>query len=291
YISTTTTLDGTFDWKANEAENMQRNLSNLYNLLSEVTRKRKKGKMGPAGKAFTSKFENSLKEVGEALDEMRLRDYGNIVIHAIPSWIKKLKRRANEDEVRVVCDLIAEKYVKMLNPIIPHLSEEMWNKLGNKGLVSMENWPEYDKKLINEKLLAYEELADRTTEDIRNVLKLVKFKPKRIRLFVSPKWKYAFFKKLKKEIEKTRDVKKIMKKVMDKKHGMEISKIVPAVMKDPSKLPSLVMDQDNEFSSLSEAKNFLEKEFNCEIEIQKAEDSKSDKAMKAIPGKPGIEVQ
>ncbi len=291
YISTAITLDGTFDWKTNEAENMQRNLSNLYALLSEIIKKKKKGKLGPMGKAFISKFEISIKEAGEALEGMRLRDYGNLAIYTIPSWIKKLKRRANESEVRAVYNLIAEKYVKMLNPIVPHLSEEMWEKLRKKGFVSLENWPEYDKKLIDEKLVAYEELADTTAEDIRNVLKLVKFKPKRIRLFVSAKWKYAFFKKLKREIEKTRDVKKIMKNVMDKEHGMEIAKIVPAVVKDPSKLPSFVMDQDSEFSSLSETKNFLKKEFVCEIEIIRAEDSESDKALKASPGKPGIEVE
>ncbi len=82
-----------------------------------------------------------------------------------------------------------------------------------------------------------------------------------------------------------------MKNVMDKEHGMEIAKIVPAVVKDPSKLPSFVMDQDSEFSSLSETKNFLKKEFGYEIEIIRAEDSKSDKAAKASPGKPGIEVE
>ncbi len=291
YISTATTLDGTFDWKTNEAENIQRNLSNIYDLLFEIIKKRKKGKLGPMGKAFISKFENSIKEAGEALDEMKLRDYGNVVIYAIPSWIKKLKRRTNDEEVRATYNIIAEKYVKMLNPVVPHLSEEMWDKLGKKGFVSLAKWPKYDKELIDEKLIAYEELMDKTSEDVRNVLKLVKFKPKKIHLFISAKWKYAFFKKLKKEIEKTRDVRKIMKNVMDKKHGFEIARIVPSVIKDPSKLPSFVMDQESEFRSLSEAKSFLSKEFGHPIEIIKAEDSKSDKAAKASPGKPGIEVE
>jgi 3'-phosphoadenosine 5'-phosphosulfate sulfotransferase (PAPS reductase)/FAD synthetase len=81
-----------------------------------------------------------------------------------------------------------------------------------------------------------------------------------------------------------------MKVVMDKQHGLDIAKIVPSVVKDPSKLPSLVTDQESEFRTLSEAKDFLKKEFGCVIEIHRAEDSKSDKASKAMPGKPGIEV-
>ncbi len=291
YISTATTLDGTFDWKREEAESMQRNLSNLYELLTEIIKRKKKGDIGMLGRAFMSKFERSLKEAGKALDEMRLRDYGNIVIHSIPSWIKKLRRRAKEDEVRAVYYMIAEKYVKMLNPVVPHLSEEMWEALGKNGFVSLSEWPKYDREMINEKYEAGGELLDRTAEDIRHVLKLVKFSPKKIRIFVSAKWKYAFFRKLKRELEKTRDVGRIMKSVIDKEHSFEISKIVPSVVKDPSKLPVFVTDQDSEFSSLSEAKDFLGKEFGCEIEIVRAEDSESERASKALPGKPGIEVE
>jgi len=291
YISTATTLEGTFDWKTNEAENIQKNLANLYSLLSEMIRKRKKENLGLAGKSSVSRFENSLKEAGEALGEMRLRDYGNIVIYQVPREIKKIKKRVATSELKGIYDMIAEKYVKMLNPVVPHISEEMWEKLGKKGFVSLESWPEYDKGLINRKFIANEELLDQTVEDIRSVLKLVKIKPKRIRLFVSPKWKYGFFKKLKKAIEKTRNPKKIMKHVMDKEHMFEISKIVPSVLKDPSKIPLLVLNQAEELRALESSKDFLENEYGCKIEVTRAEDSESERASKASPGKPGIEVE
>lgn len=291
YISTATTLEGTFDWKTNEAENIQKNVLNLYSLLSEIISKKEKGDLSLTGKSFISRFENSLKEAGEALDEMRLRDYGNIVIYHIPREIKKIKKRVDSSEMKAIYDMIAEKYVKMLNPVVPHLSEEMWEKMGKKGFVSLEGWPKYDEKLIDKKFIANEELLDQTIEDIRSVLKLIKIKPKRIRLFVSPKWKYGFFRKLKKAIEKTRDPKKLMKQVMEKEHAFEISKIVPSVVKDPGKIPLLVLDQAGEFQALEGSKGFLKKEFGCKIEVMKAEDSESDRALKASPGKPGIEVE
>jgi len=291
YISTATTLEGTFDWKTREAENIRRNLESLYSLLFEMTEKKKEGRFGLIGKAFMSDFENSLKEAGEALSEMRLRDYGNLVIYHIPRQLKKIKKRVSNEELKAIYDMIAEKYVKMLNPVVPHLSEEIWEKLGKKGFVSLEAWPKYEKKLIDKKFIANEELLDQTIEDIRSVLKLVKIKPKRIRLFISPEWKYAFFKKLKKAIEKTRDPKLVLKQVMDKEHGMEIAKIVPAVLKDASKLPHIVLTQAEEVRALEVSKSFLEKEFGYKIEIMKAEDSGSPRASKALPGKPGIEVE
>lgn len=291
YISTATTLDGTFDWNTNEAENMRKNILNLYSLLSEIIRKKKKGKLSLIGKSFISRFENYIKEASEALEAMRLRDYGSIVIYHIPREIKKLKKRVGMNEVRAVYEMIAEKYVKILNPVVPHLSEEMWEALGNKGFASLSEWPEYDSKLINKKFMASEELLDQTIEDIRNVIRLVKIKPKRIRLFVSPAWKYDLFRKLKKAMAKTRDPGKLTKAVMDKEHGMEIAKIVASVLKDASKIPVMVTDQATEIDTLESSRNFLEKEFECEVEIMKAEDSESPKALKASPGKPGIELE
>jgi len=290
YISTATTLEGTFDWKTNEAENMRKNLSNLHYLLSEIIRSRRKGELSLIGKSFVSRFENYLKEAGEALDEMRLRDYGNIVIYSIPREIKKLKKRANPKELKAVYGMIAEKYVKMLNPVVPHLSEEMWERMGGKGFVSLQNWPKYDSKKIDRKFIASEDLLDRTIEDVRSVLKLVRIKPKRISLFVPAKWKYGLFVKLKKTIEKTRDVKEVIRKVMDKEHGIEISKIVPALLRDPGKIPVFMQDQAGEIRSLEDSRDFLEREFGCRIDIIREEDSENPRASKSLPGKPGIEI-
>ena len=36
-------------------------------------------------------------------------------------------------------------FVRLLCPIAPHLCEELWEGLGEKGFCSMANWPEYDE--------------------------------------------------------------------------------------------------------------------------------------------------
>jgi leucyl-tRNA synthetase len=296
YISTATTLEGTFDWKTNEAENMQKNLFNIHEMVSGMIHEHKqeakhRKELGPMGLAFMSRFEASLVEAGKALSEMRLRDYGNIVIHSIPSWIKKLERRAEKVEVATVYDLILDRYIRMLNPVIPHISEEMWEALGRKGFASLQVWPEADKNFINESFVACDELLDRSVEDIRSVLKLVKIVPKRIFIYVSAGWKYDFFRKLKAEMEKTHNIGMIMKNLADKEHAAEIARIVPFVVKDSSRLPSCVLDQNSEFATLMEAKPFMKKEFGLPVEILNADEQKTERAGKAMPGKPGIEVE
>ena len=40
----------------------------------------------------------------------------------------------------------AEGFIKILNPICPFITEEIWNEvLGHKGTISYEKWPTYDE--------------------------------------------------------------------------------------------------------------------------------------------------
>ena len=42
--------------------------------------------------------------------------------------------------------IYAEGFVKLLNPVAPHISEELWNTvLGHQGTIAYEKWPEYDE--------------------------------------------------------------------------------------------------------------------------------------------------
>jgi len=43
-----------------------------------------------------------------------------------------------------------EGFLKLLAPFAPFISEELWEKLGHKTSIHLENWPQYQKKLIQE---------------------------------------------------------------------------------------------------------------------------------------------
>ncbi|WP_172371042.1 leucine--tRNA ligase [Sporosarcina jiandibaonis] len=45
----------------------------------------------------------------------------------------------------------AEGFVKLISPIVPHLAEELWEKLGHNDTITYEPWPTYDEsKLVDD---------------------------------------------------------------------------------------------------------------------------------------------
>ena len=64
--------------------------------------------------------------------------------------------------------------------------------------------------------------------------------------------------------------------------------MIQSAIKNPLLLPDLILDQETEFQAIYEIKDSLNKEFGLAIEIEKAENSRHDKARNAMPGKPAI---
>ena len=76
-----------------------------------------------------------------------------------------------------------------------------------------------------------------------------------------------------------------------KQYGKDISKIVPSVIKDPSKLPEVMLSQEQEFDNINNSIEDIKEEFKCEITVELADQSKEQKANNASPAKPAILIE
>ena len=244
-------------------------------------------------KWLESMMHKSIKETTEHLDEARYKSALKAGFFDLQRYLKWYLRKAGAPNKKLMTEFL-EVQTKLLAPITPHICEEIWELIGKKGFISNAEWPKFDQKKIDPKAEYSEYFVERIATDIREILGLVKIeKPKQIILFVSEEWKYGFFGILKKEMEKTRDVKEVLKATMStdlKAHGKDIAFLVPQIVKDPSKIPQTILNQKQEMKILQDSKEFLEKEFGCKVEVLLADKSASARARKAEPGKPGIEV-
>jgi len=41
-------------------------------------------------------------------------------------------------------------FAQLISPFAPHMAEEMWEKLGDKGSIFQSEWPSYDKRALEQ---------------------------------------------------------------------------------------------------------------------------------------------
>ena len=88
-------------------------------------------------------FHKTIKKVSEDMDQLKM----NTAIAALMSLLNDIyaKGSLNRAELRT--------YLILLNPIAPHITEEMWQKNGFEGLLAQATWCEYDEQKIKDTVL------------------------------------------------------------------------------------------------------------------------------------------
>jgi hypothetical protein len=133
------------------------------------------------------------------------------------------------------------------------------------------------------------------TQDIRAVQQLLKKESLHsITVIVSAAWKYVFVKLLRHALAQTRDVREVLKFVTTPSlaaHAMQVQKLTPMLVRDPSRIPSADVTQDFELRAVRGATDMLRKTFGCAVVVEVAEQSTQTKAAAAFPGKPAIVLQ
>jgi len=134
---------------------------------------------GKSNEKVAHKINKGIKGIEEDVKEFR---YNLAVI--------KLREMFDGIEQEKVGRKEAEIFIKAICIFCPHIAEELWEKMGNKGFVSLEKWPKYDESKINERFEESEKNVDKTVFDVLNVINIIKEKggsAEKIYIYVIPK--------------------------------------------------------------------------------------------------------
>jgi len=245
-------------------------------------------------KRFINKIIRYFETVETGSSSPRVESKLNAVIHDVTEDISGFKynfalRRIRElfDTLTPVEDrLTLESFLKLLHPFCPHITEEFWNRLGNADFLSISSWPSYDEEKIDPRFELEEELTAQVRQDIRQIRDIVKEEPKEIKIYIAPEWKYTVYEKAAAGSKNL--ISDVMADPIVRKAGKSAAKFAQSLMKRHFLKP--VLPQTDEKKALIDSVKLIKNEFDCGVEIIFAEESKSEKALRAEPGRPGIEL-
>lgn len=134
-------LDASIAWSTNGLDGARRFLDRVWRLF--IT---DEGTLNPAivdkegSEAMTRAYHQTVKKVTEDFEGLRF----NTGISQMMVFINEAYKQEKLPKVQL------EGFVKLLSPVAPHISEELWSKLGHGETIAYEAWPTFDASLLVE---------------------------------------------------------------------------------------------------------------------------------------------
>lgn len=137
------------DWSDAGVEGSYRFLNRVYRLVQEYVNEIRGDFRGSETITIQNAEEKALNFQLNATVKKVTEDAGgrfsfNTAISSIMELVNALyKYKQGEVNVPLMNDAI-EKLILILNPFVPHITEELWNDLGHEDRVYQQSWPEFD---------------------------------------------------------------------------------------------------------------------------------------------------
>lgn len=141
--------DKELDWSDAGVEGSYRFLNRVYRLVQEYVNEIRGDFRGSETITIQSAEDKALNFQLNATVKKVTEDAGgrfsfNTAISSIMELVNALyKYKQGEVNVPLMNDAI-EKLILILNPFVPHITEELWNDLGHEDRVYQQIWPEFD---------------------------------------------------------------------------------------------------------------------------------------------------
>ncbi|MBF4694332.1 leucine--tRNA ligase [Fusibacter ferrireducens] len=119
-------------WSDNSVKGCRRFLDRVWHLQENIVE-------GTAySKSLETLMHKTIKKVSEDYETLKF----NTAIAALMTLLNEFKKVDHINEAEIKTFLI------MLNPVSPHMTEEMWSVLGFEGMIVDQKWPQFDPEKV-----------------------------------------------------------------------------------------------------------------------------------------------
>ena len=184
YLVSTASPDKDFVWS-------DKTIQASFKFLERIRLYFESVKIGKSDKRTESKINLLVKEVTENIQNFRY----NLAVIKLRQFFEYLEDKKEKVESKEVLGTL----LKLLHPFCPHITEELWEKIGNnstgKKFISLAEWPKADESKINLQYEKEEQNAKQLASDINNIYRLMKSKggkASKVYVYVIPNEKQGY---------------------------------------------------------------------------------------------------
>ncbi|MFH1451946.1 MAG: leucine--tRNA ligase [archaeon] len=167
-------------WDEKIVFDYRRNLERIYNLIIESIGKNSLEE-GESESELLIKMNRELKVIEVAISSFDLRTAANSAFFILSTHFKKYLQDGGKNK-KIINDFV-KKWIRVMAPFCPHISEELWEKIEEKGFVSEAIWPEFKEIEKEEKSV---NLNSKIVNDINLILEKTGALPKKVYVYVMP---------------------------------------------------------------------------------------------------------
>jgi len=157
----------------------EKGIQGSFKLIKKIVNYFSKVKVGKSDARTESKINKAILEVGGFIQDFKY----NLAVIKLRELFDVLPEETSKK--------VLEDSLKILNPFCPHITEELWEKLGGKGFLSLEKWPKVDKRKIKEIFEKQDLAINKLISDVNQILKLVENKEK-VYVYILPNEKEIY---------------------------------------------------------------------------------------------------
>ncbi len=148
-------------WDPNGVLGVSRFLNKAWNISLRIIETQKtepkpqnssNSKLKETKTEITRRIHQTIKKVTLDLEGFRFNTALSTLMEYV-NFLTSVQSRLSFTEGLKIYREAVSTLVILLAPITPHISEELWQRLGNKESIFKESWPKYDKKLIKEEVI------------------------------------------------------------------------------------------------------------------------------------------
>ena len=129
------------EWTASGAEAASKHLSRVYRIIDEISKTNEPSNEGDLD--LLKDMHRTIHDVTQAIESFGF----NAAIARLYAFTNSLAKSKAGAETKI---LAAKTLAQLMSPMTPHLSEELWEKLGENSLVAKQPWPTVDETLLTD---------------------------------------------------------------------------------------------------------------------------------------------